>query len=71
MPSGFRQQSPGLIPDATKDLSSKCGVRAHKIRGSESPILGRQHFIMGVISGENFPSLPETYQNCGDGDGWC
>ena len=40
MASSFGPVGPGSIPDAAKDLPSKCGVLARKIRGSESPVVG-------------------------------
>ena len=39
MASGLGAESPGSIPDAAKDSPSACG--AHKIRGSESSVVGR------------------------------
>ena len=39
--SGFRLEGPGLIPDTAKDPLSACGVCAHKIHSSESPMVGR------------------------------
>ena len=41
MASSFGPEGPGSIPDAAKDPPSKCGVLARKIRGSESPVVGR------------------------------
>ena len=41
MASGFRPEDPGSIPDAAKDPQSACGVCARKIRGAESPVVGR------------------------------
>ena len=41
MASSFGPEGPGSIPDAAKDPSSKFGVLARKIRGSESPVVGR------------------------------
>ena len=38
---GFGSQGPGSILDEAKDQSSACGVRARKIRRSESPVVGR------------------------------
>ena len=40
MASSFKPESPGSIPDAVKDPPSACGVHAHKICGSESPMFG-------------------------------
>ena len=40
MASGLGSEGPGLIPDAAKYPPSAGGVRAHKIRGSESPVVG-------------------------------
>ena len=39
--SGFEPEGSGWIPDAAKDPPSACGVRAHKILGSESSVIGR------------------------------
>ena len=39
--SSFRPEVPGWIPDAAEDSQSKCGVLPRKIRGSESPVVGR------------------------------
>ena len=55
MASGFGPEGPGSIPDGSKDPLSACGVRARKIRDSESPVVGRKQFTIGVVSGENFP----------------
>ena len=67
----FGPEDLGLSPDATKDPQSICGVRACKIRCSESFHVGHCQFFMGVVSGENIPPLSETNQNCGSGDGCC
>ena len=40
MDSGFWSEDQSSIPDATKDPQSACGVRACKVRGSESPFVG-------------------------------
>ena len=37
-----------------KNAPSACGVRDLKMRGFESPVVGRYQFTMGVVSGENF-----------------
>ena len=63
MSSGFGPEGQSSIPDATKISPSACGVRALKIRSSERPVVGRQQFTKGVVSGENFPPLSKTYQN--------
>ena len=55
MALGFGLKGQGLIPDAAKDPLSACSVCAHKICGSESPVVGLQQSTMGVVSGENFP----------------
>ena len=55
MASSFGPEGPDLIPDAAEDPPSVFGVHARKIRGSKSSIVGRQHFTMGVVYGENFP----------------
>ena len=39
--SSFGPEGPGSIPDASKDPTSKYGVLAREIRGSESPVVGR------------------------------
>ena len=49
--SGFKPEGPGSIPDAAKDPPSACSLRAHKIYGSKSPMIGHYQFTMG----ENFP----------------
>ena len=41
MVSGIGQDCPGSFPDAIKDPPSACGVRVRKIRGFESPVVGR------------------------------
>ena len=40
-PSGFVPEGRDSISDTTKDPPSACGVRARKIRGSESPVISR------------------------------
>ena len=50
MASGFWPEGPSSIPDAVKKPPSACGVRARKIHGSESPVVGRYLFVMGVVS---------------------
>ena len=55
MSSSFGPEGQCSIPNAAKDPPSKCGVLARKIRGSESPVVGRLQFTMGVVSGKNFP----------------
>ena len=52
MASSFGQKI--SIPDTAKDPTSACGVCARKIRGSESPVIGRQQFTMVVVSGKIF-----------------
>ena len=42
------QKGPGSFPDAAKD-----GVLVCKIHGFESPVVGRQKFITGIVSGKN------------------
>ena len=39
MSSDFRPEASGVIPDATKDPPGAFGVRARKIRGSESLVV--------------------------------
>ena len=41
MGSSFGPEGPGSIPDNAKDPPSKCGALDLKIRGSESPVVGR------------------------------
>ena len=41
MASGFGSEGLGSIPVTAKDSPSACGVRARKIRGSESSVVGR------------------------------
>ena len=52
MGPGFGSEGPGLIPVATKDPSSACGVRASKLSGCESPIGNpvALSFTMGDVS---------------------
>ena len=52
MASGFVPEGPGSIPDTAKDPSSACGVRARKIHGSESSVVGRKQFTTGFVSGK-------------------
>ena len=52
MASDFGQK--GLIPDAVKNPPIACDVRARKIGDSKGPVVGRQQFTMGFVSGENF-----------------
>ena len=55
MASGFDQEGPGPIPGTVKDPPSTCGVRARKIVGSKSLVVGLLQFTMGIVTGENFP----------------
>ena len=71
MASSFGPEGPSSIPDAAKDPSSKCGVLAHKIRGSESPVVGRQQFTMGIVSGKNFPPFQRHIKIEEVDDEWC
>ena len=41
MASGFWPKGPGSISDAAKGPPSKCDALARKIRGFESPVVGR------------------------------
>ena len=41
MASGFGPEGPHSTSDTAKDPPSACGVRARKIRGSESPVVVR------------------------------
>ena len=41
MASGFGPEGPCSILDVPKDPPSACGVRVRKIRGFESPVVGR------------------------------
>ena len=55
MASGFGPEGTGPIPDTVKDPPSPL-IRAHKIRGSESPVVGCQQFTTAVVSGKiSFP----------------
>ena len=67
---GFGPEGPGSIPDATKDSPSVLGVHTHKIHCSKCPTIGRCQLTIGVVPGENFLPLSETYQNCGGEDKW-
>ena len=69
MVSDFGLEGLGSIPHTAKDPLSTCGVCARKILISENPMVSHQQFTVIVISGENFHSLSERYQNCGGGDG--
>ena len=55
MASGFRPEGLALIPDTAKDPPSACGVRAHKIHDSESPMVDCQQFTNRFVSGKKFP----------------
>ena len=71
MVSSFGPEGTGSIPNAAKDPPSKCGVLARKIRGSESPMVGRKQFTMGVVSGKNFPPFQRHIKIEEVDDGWC
>ena len=53
MTLGQVPEIPVLITDVTKDPPSACGVRAFKIHGSKSPVVGLQQFAMDVVSVES------------------
>ena len=53
--SGFGPEGPGSIKDAAIDPPSTSGLRVRKISSSESLVVGRQQFTMGVVSGKNVP----------------
>ena len=55
MALGFEQEGLRSVPRAAKDPPNVWGARACKIRGSESPVVGRWQFTMKVVSGVNFP----------------
>ena len=57
MESGFGNEGPVPIPEATQDSPSACGECSCKIHNSESPVDGLQQFTTGVVSGENFNPL--------------
>ena len=67
----FGLEDPGSIPDTAKNPPSKCGVLARKIRGSESPVVGRQQFTMGVVSGKNLLPFQRHIKIEEVDDGWC
>ena len=50
---------------------SACRVRARKIRDSESPMVGRQQFTMGVVSEKNFPPFQRYIKIEEVDDGCC
>ena len=47
--SGFGPEGLGLISDALKHPPSVCSVYAHKIHGSEIPVVGHKHFNIGIV----------------------
>ena len=71
MTSAFGPEGPGSISDTTKDPPSARGVRARKIRVSESSVVGRLQFTMGVVSGKNFPLFQRHIKIEKVDDGWC